>query len=180
MEKQIVAAGGGNGSTLTLDDVRDYLIDTNAVQDAENFLLSSQQDKNVAASSLSNAGIAASAGGGGGGGGGGGRLQDIAAGILPSPNRSRQGASSASAIISISSAAAFDSVQTTVRTRGKQGTQQQRDEVLNALINHKHTGRLGLLREEEEMRELQTLEAKLREESSALERERIAISVQGL
>jgi hypothetical protein len=75
----------------------------------------------------------------------------------------------------------FDSVHSDIKKRlqknGSSSTQEKRDKVLEELLASKHEGYLSLLKEEQEMQELQELEIQLREESSTLEAERRAIAV---
>ena len=60
----------------------------------------------------------------------------------------------------------------------KYGRLQNRENILQALVHQKHSGALGILREEEEIRELAALEARLREESIQMEQQRSVMSVQ--
>lgn len=130
------SAAGSSAYTLTLDDVRDYLVDTNAIKDAELFLITSKREEE--------------------------REKEL--------NVKRQDVKNASKEMSVDS----------VRNRmAKKNSQLQRDDLLNSLVAEKHAGRLGVMREEEEIRELRSLEVKLRDQNFAMERERSNIAAEG-
>ena len=119
---------------LTLSDVRDYLIDTDAVKDAEKLLLSQNETGN--------------------------KEKDIS-------QHQRYNKT--------------DDTQSIIRNRLNAGRKQdKKEELLGALANNSisQKGKLGLLREEEEMKELQMLESQLREENMTLERERQKIAAE--
>ena len=116
---------------LTLDDVRDYLMDTNALKEAEMFLLSSKREEE--------------------------RAKELTTRQLA--NRSKD--------------TSIDGVRNRMT---KKNVQEQRDNLINSLVSEKHAGRLGVMREEEEIRELRMLEVKLRDQNFAMERERANIA----
>ena len=126
---------GKGAKILTLADVRDYLIDTDAVKEAEKLLLSSAvvhaADDDAA------------------------RVKRDEQRLLKSDN-------------------AIDNI----RNRHKIGKKDQRDGILDNIVQDQQRGKLGLLREEEEMKELQMLEQMLRDESVALERERMKVAAE--
>lgn len=121
--------------TLTLEDVRDYLVDTNAIKDAESFLLKNKREEE--------------------------REKEL--------NVKRQNAKNSKEI-------SLESVRNRV---AKKNSQLHRDDLLNSLVAEKHAGRIGVMREEEEIRELRQLEVKLRDQNLTMERERLNIASEG-
>ncbi len=124
---------GKGARMLTMGDVRDYLIDTDAVKEAEKLLLSSTTQRDE-------------------------------------KDESRQKRDEQRLLKS-------DNVADLVRQRQKSGKQEKRNDLLDKLAAENQRGKLGLMREEEELQELLHLESLLRDESMNLERERMKVSV---
>ena len=120
---------------LTLGDIRDYLIDTDAVKDAEKLLLTSKQQHSE---------------------------EDVAG---------RQKRDEARLLKS-------DNAADVIRQRQAKGKTQKKEELLDKLSVENQRGKLGLMREEEELQELLALEALLRDESMTLERERMKVAAE--
>lgn len=127
-----MAGKGAGARQLTLSDVRDYLIDTDAVKEAEKLLLSAKVGSHGSEDNTSKA------------------KRDL--------ERQRENATDV------------------IRQRYKTGPREKREGVLDKLVVEKQHGKLGLLREEEEMRELLALEQLLRDESVTIERERMKVA----
>jgi len=126
---------GKGARLLTLGDIRDYLIDTDAVKDAEKLLLSSKEKFSE---------------------------QDTAG---------RQKRDEARLLKS-------DNAADVIRQRQAKGKSQKKEELLDKLSVENQRGKLGLMREEEELQELLQLEALLRDESMTLERERMKVAAE--
>ena len=119
------------GQLLTLHDVREYLIDTNALKEAEGLIADDGAD-----------------------------------------DANRDGDYKNNKINTLGNASAPGGDRTAyMRRRAQRNKADRKEEILDNLMGLGPQGKLNLMREEEEMKELLAIEAALREESITLERE---------
>jgi hypothetical protein len=124
---------------LSLHDVREYLIDTNALKEAESLLITADDAK----------------------------------------DSNRDAAYKDSKTRALGQAATKGEGRLAyMRNRAQKNKSDRKEEILNNLTGLGPQGKLNVLREEEEMKELLAVETALREESIALERERMAVAAQ--
>lgn len=134
-------AGRGKDSDqlLSLHDVREYLIDTNALKEAESLLTSDD----------------------------------------PVEGNDRDAAYKDSKTKALGTAASKGEGRLAyMRKRTQKNKADRREEILDNLTGAGPQGKLNVLREEEEMKELLGIESALREESILLERERMSVAAQ--
>jgi len=123
-----------NRTDFTLNDVRDYLIDTGAIREAEALLLGDDKEKTINKRTAT--------------------------------------------VINAIDKTADKRIE---QLRGRQGKEDlliRRETLMSTLLSQKHAGAIGLIREEEEIRNLKAVEAKLREDNLKLAQERQAIAAQ--
>ena len=127
------------GQLLTLHDVREYLIDTNALKEAEGLLIADDgaDDANRDGDYKNN------------------KINTLGNASAPGGDRTAY-----------------------MRRRAQRNKADRKEEILDNLTGLGPQGKLNLMREEEEMKELLAIEAALREESITLERERMDMAAQ--